>query len=200
MKRKLLVAISFLVLLYALGGMVYYFINQTPTPQEEKPIAKISGYSYQLKANATQLMKDEFQVLKKLLEGKEIDEEVYAKSVGKLFIIDLYTLGNKLNKYDVGGIQYVLPTGLDNFKLNVKDTLYKYIEDNTDGKRTQTLPEVKTINVLDIEATTYEIEKTAYSGYKINYEWTYIKNLGYDASGELIIIKEDKYYYVAEKN
>jgi len=197
--KKLLIGILIIVLLYAMGGLIYFFIHKkTPLP-EEKPIADIKGYPYHLKANATELMKNEFHLLKDNLEGKEIDDEAYAESVAKLFIIDLYTITNKLNKYDVGGVQYVVPAILDNFKLNVKDTIYKYVEDNSDDKRVQTLPEVSQINTTSIEAAEYTIDENTYQGYKISLEWSYVKDLGYDETGELRVVKIDQYYYVAEK-
>ena len=55
-------------------------------------------------------MKTEFDVLKANLESDTIDEEAYALSIAKLFIIDLYTMNNKINKYDIGGIEYVYPS------------------------------------------------------------------------------------------
>ena len=36
-------------------------------------------------------------------------------------------MNNKINKYDIGGIEYVYPSGVDNYKLKLTDTLYKYL-------------------------------------------------------------------------
>ena len=116
------------------------------------------------------------------------------------FVIDLYTINNKINKYDTGGASFVYPDGRDNYKLNVQDTIYKYVEDNTNGKRTQNLPEVSSVIVKDSKKDTYKIGDNSFEAYKINLEWSYVQDLGYDKTGEIILIKKDRNIYVVEKN
>ena len=147
-----------------------------------------------------QIYKDEFKILKSNLESKEINYKDYAYSISKMFIIDLYTLNNKNNMYDVGGVQFVYPKARDNFKLNVENTLYKYMEDNSDGKREQDLPEVSNVEVTSDEVYEYTIGEEKYKGYKINLDISYVKDLEYDAKAELILVKVDKYLYIVEKN
>ena len=193
--------ILIILLVWALGGIAYYFLrNPDNKPEPPKHIDEIQGYNYQLSSNATELLKTEFKVLKTVLESEEIDEEAYVKSISKLFVIDLYTINNKLSKYDIGGLQYVMPKALDNYKVNVMDTIYKYVEDNSDGKRLQNLPEVKSVTIKNISETEMKIDDTIYVGYKVEIEWDYVKDMDYDNKGELTLIKADKYYYVAEKN
>ena len=114
--------------------------------KEEKPVQKVTQdvhknkvsieeYGINCDDNDTELYKKEYEELKKNLTSEKIDYEEYAKSVAKLFIIDLYTIKNKSNKYDVGGTDFVFPDILANYRLNVEDTIYKYVEDNSDGKR-----------------------------------------------------------------
>ena len=102
----------------------------------------------------------------------------------------------KINKYDTGGASFVYPDGRDNYKLNVQDTIYKYVEDNTNGKRTQNLPEVSSVIVKDSKKDTYKIGDNSFEAYKINLEWSYVQDLGYDKTGEIILIKKDKNIYV----
>ena len=45
-----------------------------------------------------------------------------------MFLIDLYNLDNKKNMYDVGGVIFVFPDARENYKLNVSNTLYKYMK------------------------------------------------------------------------
>ena len=199
MKKGLLITLLILLLIYSVGGIAFYFLKDAPS-EEVKNISEIPEYGYILKSNATAAMKEEFQNLKEILSGDDINEEEYAKSVAKLFIIDLYTLNNKLNKYNVGGDNYVFPDAVEHFRLNVMDTLYKYIEDNSDEKREQKLPEVKSASVTEIEETTFEYDKEEYSGYKIKLTWDYMTSEDYDKEGEVILIKKDNKYYIAEKN
>lgn len=201
MKKKIILFLCILIFVYAAGGTIYYIA--TREKKDDKPIVTnkdtIKGYDYTLKSNATKLYEDEFKVLKANLEGN-INYDEYAVSVAKLFIIDLYTINNKINKYDTGGVSFVYPDGRNNYKLNVQDTIYKYVEDNTDGKRTQNLPEVSSVIVKESKKDTYKIGNNSFEAYKINLEWSYVQDLGYDKTGEIILIKKDKNIYVVEKN
>lgn len=201
MKKKVILFLCILIFVYAAGGTIYYIA--TREKKDDKPIVTnkdtIKGYDYTLKSNATKLYEDEFKVLKANLEG-DINYDEYSLSIAKLFIIDLYTINNKINKYDTGGVSFVYPDGRNNYKLNVQDTIYKYVEDNTDGKRTQNLPEVSSVIVKDSKKDTYKIGNNSFEAYKINLEWSYVQDLGYDKTGEIILIKKDKNIYVVEKN
>ena len=112
-----------------------------------------------------------------------------------LFIIDLYTIDNKKNMYDVGSLEYVYDK--DNFKINVQNTLYKYIEDES-TRKSRTLPIVKSINIDEKSMGTFDYNGNTYDSYIINLSWTYEKDLGYDNKGKVEIIKiEDKLYVVS---
>ena len=201
MKKKVILFLCILIFVYAAGGTIYYIA--TREKKDDKPIVTnkdtIKGYDYTLKSNATKLYEDEFKALKANLEG-DINYDEYAVSVSKLFVIDLYTINNKINKYDIGGASFVYADGRDNYKLNVQDTIYKYVEDNTNGKRTQNLPEVSSVIVKDSKKDTYKIGDNSFEAYKINLEWSYVQDLGYDKTGEIILIKKAKNIYVVEKN
>ena len=201
MKKKVILFFCILIFVYAVGGTIYYIA--TREKKDDKPIVTnkdtIKGYDYTLKSNATKLYEDEFKTLKANLDG-DINYDEYAVSVAKLFVIDLYTINNKINKYDTGGASFVYPDGRDNYKLNVQDTIYKYVEDNTNGKRTQNLPEVSSVIIKDSKKDTYKIGDNSFEAYKINLEWSYVQDLGYDKTGEIILIKKDKNIYVVEKN
>ena len=198
MKKKFLIITLILAFIYSIGGIYYYFFHDDE-PKKIKNISEIKDYNYQLKSSATTLLKKEFNILKEILNTETINEENYASSIAKLFIIDLYTLSNKINKYEVGGSDYIFPSAVDNYKLNVTNTIYKYLENNSDGKRNQELPEVKSIDIENIELIEVKIEDSVYSGYKINLKWDYIIDLEYDNFGEIILIKDNNKYYVTEK-
>ena len=199
-KKKIVLFILIVLMVYAIGGIVYLKLNKKPEIEKVSNLDIIKDYEYSLKSNDTDTYKKEFIKLKENLESKEINDEEYASSIAKLFIIDLYTINNKVNKYEVGGVRFVHPDYLANYKLNVQNTLYKYIEDNSYNNRTQELPEVSNVEITKIEKTNYKIDNNSYEGYKIALEWTYTKDLGYENKGEVILIKVDKNYYIVEKN
>ena len=202
MKKKILLFILIIILVYSIGGIIYIYMNKKPSAEPVKisNLDTIKGYNYALRSNDTALYKEVFNNLKKNLESKEINDEEYAKTLTKLFIIDLYTLNNKINKYDVGGAQFVHPDYVSNYKLNVQNTLYKYMEDNSYKNRTQELPEVASVNITNAEKTNYKIGDNSFEGYKITLEWTYVKDLEYDSKGEVTLVKIDNLYYVVQKD
>ena len=201
--KKIALVICVILFIYFVGGIVYSFIDKS-SDKENKKVDNgitIKGYDYILYENDPKIYADEFNKLKKNLESEKIDYNEYAKSISKMFVIDLYSLKLKTNMYDVGGTDFIYPSAIDNYKLNVQNTLYKYMKDNTDGKRKQELPEVKKVDIKeDIENTTYTIGEKEYEAYKINVDIEYVKDLEYDKKAELILIKDDKYIHIVEKN
>jgi len=201
--KKILLIISILLFIYFIGGIFYSLTNKDEKTKENAKVDNgitIKGFSYILYEDTPSIYKEEFNNLKKNLENKEINYEEYAKSISKMFLIDLYSLNLKKNMYDVGGTEFIYPESVENYKLNVQNTLYKYMEDNTDGKRKQELPEVKNVVIKDIEETEFKLEETKHKAFKINANIEYIKDLKYENKAEIIIIKEDKYLYIVEKN
>ena len=201
--KKIGIVVCSILLIYFLGGIFYnIFVDRSDTKKKNNVnnSVQIKGFEYLSNEDDTDLFKSEFKKLKKNLESSNINYNEYALSISKMFIIDLYTLNNKNNMYDVGGVQFVYPEARDNFKLNVENTLYKYMEDNSDGKREQDLPEVSNVEVTSDEVYEYTIGEEKYEGYKINLDISYVKDLEYDAKAELILVKVDKYLYIVEKN
>ena len=200
MKKKILLFLLVMVLVYAIGGLIYIKMQKPEQPEViVSDVDKIKGYDYTLKSNASALYKDEFKVLKDNLEGETNDEE-YALSIAKLFIIDLYSLSTKVNKYEVGGVEFVHPDYVNNYKLNVQNTLYKYMEDNSHNTRKQKLPLVSAIEVSSKEKTNYKVKDNSFDGYKVALKWEYAEDLGYESKGEVIVVKIDNKFFVVEKN
>lgn len=196
-----------IIVVISLIGVSSYFLlvpKNDEKPQEEikKNAKSIEGYGITVDDLDTNIYKEEFELLRKNLTSDNINYDDYAESVAKLFIIDLYTIKNKINKYDVGGTEFVLPEGKDNYITNVSDTIYKYVEDNTNGSRTQKLPVVSGVTITDTEESTFEIEseKKKYDSYVFNIEIEYTNDYGYDKKAEVIVINKDNFMYVVEKN
>lgn len=199
MKKKILMIILILILIYAVGGICFnYFFK------EEKEVIKtlsvIEGYNYELRSNATDLEKREFTILKENLESDTIDENAYLESISKLFIINLYTLKNKINKYDISSTDYIFPSYVSTFKLKVENTIYKYLEDNTSLTRDNELPEVQSVIIEQIKNDSYEFNDQTYESFLVILSWNYVKDMEYDNEGILTIIKDDNTLYIVEKN
>lgn len=202
-KKKIGIIICSILLIYFVGGIVYNIIGGKSDTKKSSSVnnsIQIKGFEYLCDEDDSELFKSEFKKLKKNLESSNINYNEYALSISKMFIIDLYTLNDKNNMYDVGGVQFVYPDARENYKLNVENTLYKYMEDNSDGKRKQNLPEVSEVTVTSDDVYEYTIGEEKYDGYKINLDISYVEDLEYDKTAELILVRVDKYLYIVEKN
>lgn len=215
--KKILISLIIIIIILIVALLSYKFLFNNNQQNEVKIVKKISDYGYELKENETKLYKDEFENLDKILSEKNVDYEEYAKSIAKLFIIDLYTLDNKLSKNDIGGTDFIKEDMKDNFIEEVRSTFYKYLE--VDSKdRNQDLPEVSEITDISIENTTFVIKDTkttttsskskyktttknageTVDAYKVTIAWDYKEDFGYENNANMIIIKEGKKLYIVE--
>lgn len=199
MKKRYKLTLTFIVCLIVLIFVILLisFFKVDNNNSYVKSIDSIDGYDYVLNENDTDLIKDEFKDLKKILSSKEVDYKEYAQIISKLFISDLFTIDNKINKYDVGGVEYVVPSARENFKLNVSDTIYKYVT-NIDDENREKYSEVKNINIINEEESTYSYNDNGYDAYVITLSWEYIKDYGYDKEGIVTLIKDDNKIYVVK--
>lgn len=182
-----------------IGFLIYkvyndFFVDKTG----KKTIDSIGFYGYTLSKSDTAIYKTYFKELSDVLNEKEINYEEYAKLISKLFLIDLYTLDNKLGSTDIGGIEFLHKDLKDNFKENMGYTLYKTVEINLDGTRTQKLPIVKDVTISDVFETKYTYNKTEYDAYLITASIEYENDLGYQKDIKLTIIKDDKILYIVK--
>ena len=200
MKKKYklgLIMIATLIVLILVITIIF-LLKGDKKVEKTKVVDSINNYSYTLDDRDTKLMKETYNVLKDILNKDQIDYELYAKTLAKLFVIDLFTMNNKINKYDVGSTEYVYPESVDNFKLNVEDTIYKSMEDNSDGKRKQDLPEVISVDALNIEEVEFEIKEEKEKVYEVKLTWEYEKDLGYDDNATIKLLNVDDKLYVVE--
>ena len=197
--KKFILIILFMILIYSVGGIYYIeYVYKDNNEPVVKNLVEIEGYPYSLKSNACKLYKDEFNILKDKLENK-YNEEEYIKSISKLYIIDLYSLKNKLNKYDIN-VDFIYPDIVSNYRLNIENTLYKYLENNSDGNRNQELPVVSNVIIDEILDEKYSLNKENIPCKKVKVTIEYENDLGYDKSGTITLVKQDKYYYIVEYN
>ena len=195
--RKIIISLIVIILIAIIGLIVYKTVFNN-SQKEVKIIKRIKDYDYNLKENETELYKTEFNELDRILSKKNVDYEEYAKSITKLFIIDFYTLNNKLSKNDIGGTEFIKEDMRDNFIEEARSTFYKYVE-VIDG-RTQELPEVSSITDVSVEKTEFKYsDKTIdENAYKVSISWDYVEDLGYEKEASMIIVKQDKKLYIVE--
>ena len=196
--NKVQKVIGFIMLLLIISMVVYVVLILLPNKKTNMSPDDTIKFGYTSYKRDTKLYKDTFDSLGKVLDKEPIDYEEYAKYLSELFIIDFYTLDNKNDKNDIGGIQFIHDDLKDNFMLNASDTVYKYIKNITSSKNRQ-LPVVSKINVSDISENTYKIENTEYSSYIVTLDWSYEKDYGYETSTKITLIKKDNKLFIVEK-
>lgn len=192
-KRVVLIVSLILVLLAIVGvviGILHLNKEEPKNIVEIKELDNLSDYNYKLTDKDSEYYKSEFEVLKEIVNASEIDEEKYATQVARMFVIDLYTLSTKVNKYDIGGIEYYHDTKKSMFEQKVMDTLYSTMLDDTYGDREQVLPEVKEVETVSVEKTKYLMGEEAVDGYLVKLNITYVSDMGYDTKASVVVCKE----------
>lgn len=202
--KKTLMLLGILVFILLTVTVVYAFknfkINNDDIPDNKVvELDKIKEYGYILEDRDTDLFKIVFKELDMELMNEEVDYQKYAELLAKLYIIDLYTINNKISQYDVGSLEFILPETKENFSLKVRNTIYKYLIDNSDNKRTQELPEVSSIETAGIEEKKIKLNEQEYEGYEISLSWEYKKDLKYDTKAKIQIIKKEKMLYIIKQ-
>ena len=199
LKRIMLLTLFILLIILVLVIYFKFFKKEQKEIKENKVVDTIKNYDYHLKEEDSKLTSTLFNELDKVLSDEEINEEEYAKLISQLFVIDFYTLNNKLSNTDIGGIQYIHPDIKDNFIIKAEKTVYKYVKSNIYGNRTQELPIITNTIIEDIKVTDYT-SKTYKdnNSYQIKIKVEYQKDLKYPTEIELKLIHKDKKLYIIE--
>lgn len=190
-KIKKIIRIIMLVVI-ALIAIYAIFVAIPSKKNKDEGIENINN-KYILYKRDSSLYKENFEKLRTILETSPVDNKKYAETIVKLFVIDFYTLDNKNDNTDIGGLQYVHSNLKDNLVLNASSTMYKYI------KTTKELPKVKSITSVDTKETTYKISDKDYSAYAITINWEYDKDLGYEKQGTFIVVNDNENLSIVEK-
>lgn len=180
-----------LVLTIGLGVLKLFMPNEKEKREENvtNVISNIDEYGYSLDDRDTDYMKEVFKDLEKTLKEKDVNYEDYAKNLAKLFVIDFYTLNNKINKYDVGSLEYIYSESVNDFKNKAMATIYSDVMDNTYKDRIQELPEITSVEVIEVTKDKITLKEQEVDAYKVKLKYTYRKDLGYDKEGTLYLVK-----------
>lgn len=199
-KVKIGIIVAITILLSIIGG---YFIFGNRQKTEPLPVIKeidnIEKFGYVLYDNKSELYKTYFEQLKETLNQEEVNESKYAEILATLFVVDFYSLNNKVTNTDVGGLDFIHEQALETFRLKAQDTIYKYIESNVYGDRKQKLPEVKNVTVVNIEQTKFESDVVSDElAYTVNLTIEYVEDLKYPKEVKLTIVHVEEKLYIVE--
>ena len=189
-----------LVIVISLGVLKIFFNKDEELKKEanvSNVISNITDYGYTLDDRDTDYMKDTFHELEDILSASEVDYHLYADTLAKLFVIDFYTLDNKINKYDVGSLEYILSSKVDMFRQKAVDTIYRDILDNTYRDRIQDLPEITNVTVLNTEDVTFTLNEEEVNAIKVTMNYEYKEDLGYDTEGTIYFVRNAQKLEVA---
>ena len=196
-KRKdWLKGILLIIVLFAIAGLVLYgygyiMRNKNEVVNSTKVADTIEKYGYTLNDNVTEYYKKEFDELKKIDNDKDV-----ATQVAKLFVIDLYSINYKINKYEITSMQYFYSDKREMHRQKVLDTIYKYVEDNSYDDRNQELPEVKEVIVKEEKEDKYKMGEEKKDAYVVTLGISYVKDMGYDKLAEVTLVKDGNNFSV----
>lgn len=194
-KVKRFLIIFLIIIVAAVGGFVFYEMTNTSkvTIKKATVLNEIKEYGYTLKSNKSKAYKKEFANLATILNSDTVDEEAYLKSITKLFILDFYTLSDKVANTDVGGVDFIHTDAKTNFLEKAEDTIYKYVENNMYGGRRQDLPTVQDVTIKDIQNVSFTLNKeTDTNAYQVTVSWTYTEENDYQNKASLTFAHEGK--------
>ena len=196
-KKRILIALLVVIVLIVIGGFGVYYV--TSNKKEVRAVATVTdeignGYNYTITDDATDYSKELFADLKKELSKDQVDEEKYATLETQLFISEFFTLANKINRNDVGGVQFIYADYQESFQKEAMEHLYHYVENDLYGDREQELPEIVNVDVINVEQKEYVLSDTVTdaNAYYVDVTMNYAKDLGYQSSATVVLIHNDK--------
>ena len=190
-KKGFIIALIILILLGVGGYFGYKYIDKKlhPTAIEVKELDKVEtkdyDYGYRLTDLDSKYYQEEFKKLKDILTQDEVNFDDYATQMAKCFAIDLYTMSTKLNKYDVGGQEFMYSEDQEDFGKYIINNM----ADNTFGDRKQDLPEVTKVDVQSTDKITYLLGTEKVDAYLVKMEISY-KGTKAKPSMSVVIVKE----------
>ena len=198
--KKIILILLLISFLFSISYILTEFVFKESDSLRITLVSEIKEYNYVCESNATELFKDEFEILKENLESDSVNYDEYAKSIAKLFIIDFYTLDNKMTKNDIGGLQFIHNDAKEIFTSKAIDSVYKYLQSNVSNIRDQNLPIVSNIENIELQMLNFEYNDISTEAYNIILKWNYVEDLGYETETELIIVQEENKLFIVEKN
>lgn len=196
--NKIVIFIFILVFICLVVPVVIKILDDVNKVVVKEEVSKIDFYGYSLSSTDTDIYKKVYDELDDVLSKEEVDYKSYASLISKLFIIDVFTLNNKLTSTDIGGLEFVHDDFKANFSENMGSTLYNHVLSNIDGKRTQKLPVVKDVIINTVNEIKYTYNKVEYDAYEVDSSIIYEEDMGYQKAIKLTLIRDDRTLYVVK--
>ena len=203
--KKLRRILLFLFIIVVAVILVVFALNTSKNNNEEsnkKVVDEIKKFSYTVSETDTKLFKDKFKELKEELSKKKVDNEKYAKLISELFVIDFYTLDNKVTKNDVGGVQFIYESYKSDFVDYARDGIYKQVISNIYNERTEKLPEVSKVSVESINeidaSSVLETKLDSSDAYEVKMTWEYKNNDDFQTEATIIVVTDGDKLSVAK--
>ena len=190
-KKRIIIALIILVAFICASSFGIYKLLFNK--KETKTVATVTVFNC-LQPYPVGYSKQLFGKLKKELSKDSVDEEKYATLETQIFISEFFTLFNKVNRSDVGGIQFVYKDYQESFTKLAMEGMYHYVENNIYGDRKQELPEVVNVDVINTEQKEYILsdDVTDEKAYYVDVTINYAKDLGYQQSATIVLIHNGK--------
>ena len=206
--KKIIIGLSIsLALLIIIAGILFIGILKdvlgNNRAEEVEIVDTIDTYEYKLTENNTDYFESLYYELKDELALEVINDDKYAELVTKLFIADFYDLNSKLNKNDIGGVQFIYDKYQSTFIKSANDIngIYYYVDNNIYGEREQELPIVKDVSVeetLKINYTYGDINDS--NAYQIKVYITYEEDLGYPKNATVTLVHNNDKIEIVKVN
>lgn len=200
-KKYIIKTTLMLVALFLVVGTGLYFYGRMNRKKDEpvnvsKVENTIEKYGYAINDNASDYYKSEFEILKELAKNDNATEEEIVKQVAKLYVIDLLSLQEKINKYEVTCSQYFYSDKRNMNTQKIIDNFYNLIQDNAYNDRKQELPSVKNVEVTNYGTDKYKMNDTTVNSYDVTLKVEYQKDLGYDKNVAVTLVKDGNNYSI----
>lgn len=141
-------------------------------PEEENPIKKeenvvlVSNETYEEPKNPSNAFKKAFNSLSEHIQDE--DMEKVSEDVAICFVYDFFTLKNKENGTDVGGLTYLPQNRVEEFSEFAVRNYYKNYDEIVNELGKKSLPEVVNVTVQSKTETEVEYKNETYNGYTFN--------------------------------
>lgn len=201
-KRNMIIKISLMLgTLFLIAGVVLFYYGKLTKPKDaptnvSKVENSIEKYNYTINDNASIYYKEEFEILKEMAEQDTTQEEDIVKQVAKLYIIDLNSLNEKINKYEVTSSQYYYSDKRTMHTNKVIDNYYNLMKDNSYNDRKQELPSVSKVEINDCTNTKYDMNEKKIDAYEVTATIDYVKEMGYDNKVVVTLVKDGNNFSV----
>lgn len=200
--------ITLLIILFIITSIMLYklykdTLGKNSSINNVEILDSMDEHGYNLTENHTKYFKKLYYELKDLFDKNDYEEDEYAKLIAKMFVADFYDLNSKLNKSDVGGVQFIYSSYREDFKNYASDStgIYYYIKNNIYGDRNQKLPIVKEVEIVSIENTIFTFSNIVdNNAYKIDLTVVYEENMGYPTTVQVILLHVGEKLEIVEMN